>query len=225
MRVDAKMMDFFLHPTIDPQAVKEVVVKGLPASPGVGTGQLVFSSDEAERLMKEGIDVLLVRKETTAEDIHGMKSSKGVLTQQGGMTSHAAVVARGMGKPCVSGCQEIEVDAEKQTVTLPSGKILKKGDIVTIDGSTGEVMLGSVPLVRSASDADFQQILSWADEVRTLGVKANADTPEDAQKARALGAEGIGLCRTGGWVFVCVCVCVYVCVYVSAHSHYVLILI
>ena len=140
--------------------------------------------------------MILVRKETTAEDIHGMKSSRGILTEQGGMTSHAAVVARGMGKCCVSGCQAIDVDAAKETVALPDGTVLRKGDVLTIDGSTGEVILGAVPLVRSSSDKDFQRVLAWADEARTLRVKANADTPEDAKKARELGAEGIGLCRT-----------------------------
>ncbi|KAM3569095.1 hypothetical protein VYU27_008795 [Nannochloropsis oceanica] len=197
LRIDAKQMDFFLHPTIDPSAAKTVVAKGLPASPGVGTGTLCFTSDEAEILAKQGMEVVLVRKETTAEDVHGMKSAKGVLTQHGGMTSHAAVVARGMGAPCVSGCHEIEVDAGRETLTLlRSGKVLKKGDTITIDGATGEVMEGKVALIRSTSDANFQTVLEWADECRTMKVKANADTPNDARKARELGAEGIGLSRT-----------------------------
>jgi pyruvate, orthophosphate dikinase len=196
LRVDARQMDFFLHPTVDPKAKKTVIAKGLPASPGVGTGELVFNSDEAEALWKEGKKVVLVRKETTAEDIHGMKAAEGILTEQGGMTSHAAVVARGMGKCCVSGCQEIEVNNKKETVTLANGRVLRKGDIITIDGSKGEVIDGTVDMVQATSDPDFQTVLEWADAIRTMSVKANADTPEDARKGRELGAEGIGLCRT-----------------------------
>jgi len=195
LRVKPEMMDFFLHPSIDPQADKTVIAKGLPASPGAATGMIVFNSDDAEETAMNGIPVILVRRDTTAEDIHGMKASEGILTQLGGMTSHAAVVARGMGTTCVAGCDGIKVDTEKETLKY-GDNVLKRGDIITLDGTTGEVILGEVKLAEAGGDEDFQTVLGWADKYRTLKVKANADTPHDASIARALGAEGIGLCRT-----------------------------
>jgi len=195
LRVKPDMMDFFLHPSIDPQADKTVIATGLPASPGAATGMIVFNSDDAEDQAMNGIPVVLVRRDTTAEDIHGMKAAEGILTQLGGMTSHAAVVARGMGTTCVAGCDGIKVDTEKEVLHY-DGKELHRGDIITLDGTTGQVILGEVKLAEAGGDDDFQTVLGWADKYRTLKVKANADTPHDASTARALGAEGIGLCRT-----------------------------
>lgn len=196
LRVDAQQMDFFLHPMLDPNAEKTVLAKGLPASPGAATGTVVFGSDEAELLAEKGEKVILVRRETTPEDIHGMKAAQGILTEQGGMTSHAAVVARGMGTCCVAGCSEISIDYQKECFTTKDGTVVYKKDLITLDGTSGEVILGEVPKTESAYDEDFQTILTWADRHRRLKVRANAETQQDASKARELGAEGIGLCRT-----------------------------
>jgi pyruvate,orthophosphate dikinase len=194
-RVDPASLDQLLHPTIDPKADRQVIATGLPASPGAASGEVVFSSDEAELLKTQGRKVILVRVETSPEDIHGMHASEGILTTRGGMTSHAAVVARGMGKPCVSGAGTIRVDYATQTLSA-GGVTLKKGDLVTIDGSTGQVLAGRVPMRDPDLSGEFATLMSWADRVRKLGVRANADTPNDARVAVKFGAEGIGLCRT-----------------------------
>lgn len=194
-RIDPNQLDQLLHPTFDPKAKKEVIATGLPASPGAATGKVVFSAEDAEKLAEKKEKVILVRKETSPEDIGGMHASKGVLTTRGGMTSHAAVVARGMGKCCVAGCGALNVDYKSQTFTV-NGKVIKKGDYISIDGSTGEVMLGQVSTIEPGLSGDFATLMEWADEVRKLKVRTNADTPTDAKKARELGAEGIGLCRT-----------------------------
>ena len=195
-RVDPNQLDQLLHPTFDPKAKKEVIAVGLPASPGAATGKVVFSAEDAEKLATEKKEkVILVRKETSPEDIGGMHVAKGVLTTRGGMTSHAAVVARGMGKCCVAGCGSLNVDYKKQVFTV-NGKIVKKGDYISLDGSSGEVMLGQVATVEPSLSGDFATLMEWADEVRKLKVRTNADTPTDAKKAREFGAEGIGLCRT-----------------------------
>jgi pyruvate,orthophosphate dikinase len=205
LRVDANGIDQLLHPTIDPQAPKRELARGLGASPGAASGHIVFSADEAERRAGQGKPVILVRVETSPEDIHGMHAARGILTARGGMTSHAAVVARGMGKPCVAGVSAAAVNYEAQTVAFTvyddTGRpvetvSLKKGDLVTIDGGSGRVYQGAVPTVSVALSGDFGELMSWADGVRTMRVRANADTPLDARMARALGAEGIGLCRT-----------------------------
>jgi pyruvate,orthophosphate dikinase len=180
---------------IDPSADLEVVAHGLNASPGAASGKIVFDADTAAERGKNGDNVILVRWETTPDDIHGMIAAQGILTAHGGMTSHAAVVARGMGKPCVAGCEALSVDAAAKTAAL-DGHQLSEGDVITIDGGTGRVMLGSVELVPPQINEDFETILGWADELRRLKVRANADTPEDAAKAREFGAQGIGLCRT-----------------------------
>jgi pyruvate, orthophosphate dikinase len=194
-RIDPAQLDQLLHPMIDPKADVEVVATGLNASPGAACGKVVFGANRAEELGRGGEAVVLVRWETTPDDIHGLIHAQGVLTAHGGMTSHAAVVARGMGKPCVAGCEALTVDADAGTATL-AGNVLHEGDVITIDGGTGRVMLGEVPLVPPQINDDFQTILEWADDLRRLRVHANADTPEDAAKARELGAQGIGLCRT-----------------------------
>src|SRR5262252_6981434 len=194
-RVDPASLDQLLHPTIDPKAERQVIATGLPASPGAASGELVFSSDEAELLKTQGRKVILVRVETSPEDIHGMHASEGILTTRGGMTSHAAVVARGMGKPCVSGAGAIRVDYATNTMQA-GGATLKKGDVITIDGSTGQVLTGKVAMQEPELSGDFATLMSWADRSRTLGVRANADTPNDARVAVKFGAEGIGLCRT-----------------------------
>ncbi len=194
-RIDPAQLDQLLHPMIDPDAQVEVVATGLNASPGAACGKVVFDADRAEELGRAGERVILVRWETTPDDIHGLLRAQGVLTAHGGMTSHAAVVARGMGKPCVAGCEELTIDAAAGRATL-AGHELREGDFLTIDGGTGRVILGEVPLVPPQINEDFQTILAWADTFRRLRVRANADTPEDAAKARELGAEGIGLCRT-----------------------------
>lgn len=196
MRVTPEQIETLLHKRIDPAAEKTLIAKGLPASPGAATGMVVFDSDEAVKFAEEGKKVILVRPETTPDDLHGMVASQGILTSRGGMTSHAAVVARGMGKPAVVGCEEISIDMESEQFTAPNGKIFKKGDIITIDGSTGEIYEGEVPLIDPQMSGEFKELLDWADEIRVLGVYANADTPEDAAKAREFGAEGIGLART-----------------------------
>jgi pyruvate, orthophosphate dikinase len=194
-RIDPAQLDQLLHPMIDPGAEVEVATRGLNASPGAASGAIVLDADTAEERGKNGESVILVRWETTPDDIHGLIEAAGVLTAHGGMTSHAAVVARGMGKPCVAGCDGLSIDLKARTVTI-AGTELREGDTITIDGGTGEVIVGSVPLVAPAIDENFGTILGWADDVRRLKVRANADTPEDAAKAREFGAEGIGLCRT-----------------------------
>ncbi len=205
LRVDPGGLDQLLHPTLDPKAPKKLLARGLSASPGAASGHIVFSADEAERRAGQGKPVILVRVETSPEDIHGMKAARGILTARGGMTSHAAVVARGMGKPCVAGVSAVAVNYDTQTMTvtvyddagLPTESVtLKKGDIITIDGGSGHVYGGEVPTVSAALSGEFGLLMSWADKVRTMKVRANADTPLDARTARAFGAEGIGLCRT-----------------------------
>jgi pyruvate,orthophosphate dikinase len=194
-RVEPAGLEQLLHPTIDPKAERNVIATGLPASPGAAAGEIVFSADEAETLRAQGRKVILVRVETSPEDIHGMHAAEGILTTRGGMTSHAAVVARGMGKPCVSGAGTLRVDYGKRTMTV-AGHTLKQGDFITIDGSAGQVLLGRVPMVEPALSGEFGTLMGWADQVRKLGVRANADTPNDARIALKYGAEGIGLCRT-----------------------------
>ena len=195
LRVDPASLDQLLHPTIDPSAVRSVIAAGLPASPGAATGKIVFSADEAERLSGLGEAVILVREETSPEDIHGMHAATGVITARGGMTSHAAVVARGMGRPCVSGAGEIQIDEAAQCFRA-RGRIFSAGHIVTIDGGKGEVLDGAVDMVRPELSGDFAELMGWADSHRRLKIRANAETPLDARTAREFGAEGIGLCRT-----------------------------
>jgi pyruvate,orthophosphate dikinase len=195
LRIDPASLDQLLHPTIDPDATRKVIATGLPASPGAASGEIVFSSDEAETLKAQGRKVILVRVETSPEDIHGMHAAEGILTTRGGMTSHAAVVARGMGKPCVSGAGAIRVDYAANTMSAGS-VTLKKGDILTIDGSTGQVLAGKIAMSEPEVSGEFSTLMGWADKVRKLGVRANADTPTDARVALKFGAEGIGLCRT-----------------------------
>jgi pyruvate,orthophosphate dikinase len=194
LRVEPASLDQLLHPIIDPKAKLQVIAKGLPASPGAASGRVVFTADEAVKQAKKN-PVILVRPETTPDDIHGMDAAKGILTARGGMTSHAAVVARGMGKPCVAGCETIKVDLKAEKFSV-NGVVVKLGDHITIDGGTGRVILGKVPTVEPTVSGDFGMLMTWADEVRTLGVRANADIPRDAKMARQFGAEGIGLCRT-----------------------------
>lgn len=194
-RIDPLSLDQLLHPTLDPNAKKQVVTTGLPASPGAASGAVVFSAEDAEHRAQMKEKVILVRIETSPEDIHGMHAAQGILTARGGMTSHAAVVARGMGKPCVSGAGALSIDYEKKLVKV-SGIIIKEGDILTINGSTGEVIVGEVPTIQPKLSDDFNTLMGWADEVRTMKVRANAETPLDAATARRFGAEGIGLCRT-----------------------------
>ena len=194
-RIDPGALDQLLHPTIDPNAERKIIATGLPASPGAASGEIVFSSDEAELLKSQGRKVILVRIETSPEDIHGMHAAEGILTTRGGMTSHAAVVARGMGKPCVSGAGTLRVDYRAQTMRV-GGATMKKGDTLTIDGSTGQVLAGKVPMIEPALAGEFATVMKWADGVRKLKVRANADTPADARTAIKFGAEGIGLCRT-----------------------------
>ncbi|WEK01702.1 MAG: pyruvate, phosphate dikinase [Candidatus Sphingomonas phytovorans] len=194
-RVDPAALDQLLHPTLDPAATRDVIAKGLPASPGAASGAAVFDSDTAEKRSNAGDSVILIRVETSPEDIHGMHAARGILTARGGMTSHAAVVARGMGRPCVSGAGSISIDARERVMRV-GGREVKEGDIVTIDGSTGEVMMGAVPTVQPELAGDFGTLMVWADGVRRLKVRANAETPLDARVAREFGAEGIGLCRT-----------------------------
>ena len=195
VRIDPGQLDQLLHPMIDPDAQLDVVATGLNASPGAASGAIVLDADLAEERGRAGEDVLLVRWETTPDDIHGLIQARGVLTAHGGMTSHAAVVARGMGKPCVAGCESLSIDLKARTITIGDHE-LAEGDRLTIDGGTGRVIVGAVPLVPPEIDERFGTILGWADELRRLRVRANADTPEDAAKAREFGAEGIGLCRT-----------------------------
>ena len=195
LRVDPAALDQLLHPTLDPAAPRDVLTKGLPASPGAASGKVVFDADTAEKRAAAGEAVILVRTETSPEDIHGMHAARGILTARGGMTSHAAVVARGMGRPCVSGAGTLSIDA-KAKVMRCAGREVNEGDIVTIDGASGEVMIGEVPTVQPELAGDFGTLMEWADGVRRLKVRANAETPLDARTAREFGAEGIGLCRT-----------------------------
>ncbi|HXM84368.1 MAG TPA: pyruvate, phosphate dikinase, partial [Stellaceae bacterium] len=194
-RIEPQSLDQLLHPTLDPDAKKVVLARGLPASPGAASGAVVFSADEAEARAVKGEAVILVRIETSPEDIHGMHAARGILTTRGGMTSHAAVVARGMGRACVAGAGELRVDYAAKTFAS-KGTTVKAGETITIDGSTGEVMLGEVPTVQPELSGDFATLMEWADKARKIGVRANADTPADARTAKRFGAEGIGLCRT-----------------------------
>ena len=194
-RVNPASLDQLLHPTLDPKAVRTAMSKGLPASPGAASGAVVFSADEAEMRAAKGEAVILVRIETSPEDIHGMHAAKGILTTRGGMTSHAAVVARGMGRPCVAGAGGIQVDYNAQTLSA-GGKTVRGGEILTLDGATGEVFIGSVAMVEPMMSGDFATLMGWADETRRMKVRTNAETPLDAETARKFGAEGIGLCRT-----------------------------
>ncbi|MBA9067621.1 pyruvate,orthophosphate dikinase [Methylobacterium sp. RAS18] len=194
-RIEPGALDQLLHPTIDPDAERTVIATGLPASPGAAVGEIVFNSEEAEAAKKAERKCILVRIETSPEDIHGMHAAEGILTTRGGMTSHAAVVARGMGKPCVSGVGSIRIDYKAKTLTV-GGVTLKAGDIITVDGSTGQVIQGEVKMLQPELSGDFAALMEWADAVRTMKVRTNADTPADARAARKFGAEGIGLCRT-----------------------------
>jgi len=195
LRVEPGQLDHLLHRRIDPQAKLDIIARGLPASPGAASGTVVFDADQAERLGQEGKKVILVRTETTPDDIHGILNAQGILTSRGGMTSHAAVVARGMGKPCVSGCESLQIDYEHGEFKV--GKlVVRQGDIISIDGSTGDVIMGTVPMIDPELSPEFQKLLEWADQIRSLGVRANADNPQDAFKARGFGAAGIGLTRT-----------------------------
>ncbi len=194
-RIDPASLDQLLHPTIDPEAVRDVIATGLPASPGAARGEIVFNSEDAEAAKTAGRQVVLVRVETSPDDIHGMHAAEGVLTTRGGMTSHAAVVARGMGKPCVSGAGAVRVDYAAGTLTA-GGRVLRRGDVITLDGSTGQVLAGAVPMREPELSGDFATLMRWADGSRRMKVRANAETPLDASTARRYGAEGIGLCRT-----------------------------
>ena len=194
-RIDPASLDQLLHPTLDPKAKRDVIATGLPASPGAASGEIVFDADEAERLKALNHRVILVRIETSPEDIHGMHAAEGILTTRGGMTSHAAVVARGMGKPCVSGAGALRIDYAAGTLTV-MGVTLKKGETITVDGSSGQVMKGEVATIKPELSGDFGKLMQWADSFRRMGVRANAETPLDARTARDFGAEGIGLCRT-----------------------------
>jgi pyruvate,orthophosphate dikinase len=195
LRIEPDQLDQLLHRGLDPKAPKTVIAKALPASPGAATGQVVFDPDTAEKWVEAGKKIILVRLETSPEDIHGMSVAEGILTARGGMTSHAAVVARGMGKPCVSGCSALKINYDNKFFTVASHTV-KEGDFITLNGSTGEVILGKIPTIAPAMNKSFQEIMTWVDEYRQLGVRTNADTPNDAKVAREFGAEGIGLCRT-----------------------------
>ena len=195
LRVQPNSLDTLLHPTLDEKANLNVIAKGLPASPGAACGKVVFTSDEAERLNGMMQNTILVRVETSPEDIHGMHAAKGILTARGGMTSHAAVVARGMGRPCVSGSSEIEIDYQKKIFKTKNNEI-KEGDLITIDGSSGRIIKGEVKTVKPEISGDFSKLMSWADKFRKLKIRTNCETPLDTKTAREFGAEGIGLCRT-----------------------------
>ncbi|QJE72486.1 pyruvate, phosphate dikinase [Aerophototrophica crusticola] len=195
LRIEPKSLDQLLHPTLDPKAKRTIIAKGLPASPGAASGKVVFTAEEAEKAAEHGEAVILCRVETSPEDIHGMHAAQGILTTRGGMTSHAAVVARGMGRPCVAGAGELRIDYKRGTITV-RGVEVKAGDVVTIDGSTGEVMLGEVPTIQPELSGNFAELMGWADRFRRMKVRTNAETPLDARTARKFGAEGIGLCRT-----------------------------
>ena len=194
-RIDANQLDQLLHPTFDPKAKRDVIARGLPASPGAAFGRVVFHADDAERLAAKGEMVILVRIETSPEDVGGMHVSQGILTTRGGVTAHAAVVARSMGTCCVAGCGSIQINYQKEAFTV-DGKVVKKGNYISLDGTLGEVMLGKVPTVEPALSGDFNKLMKWTDEIRRLKIRTNADTPEDAKRGKDFGAEGIGLCRT-----------------------------
>ena len=194
-RIEPESLDQLLHPTLDPSAERNIIARGLPASPGAASGKVVFSADEAEALAAKGEQTILVRVETSPEDIHGMHAAEGILTSRGGMTSHAAVVARGMGTPCVAGASELRIDYATQSFTA-RGTTIKAGDVITLDGAAGEVMLGALPTLPAELSGEFARLMEWVDEIRVLGVRANAETPEDAATAVRFGAEGIGLSRT-----------------------------
>jgi len=194
-RIDPSTLDQLLHPTLDPEAERKVIATGLPASPGAASGKVVFSADEAEALAAQQVPVILVRVETSPEDIHGMHAAQGILTSRGGMTSHAAVVARGMGRPCVAGAGSLEIDYAGRTMSA-GGVTVSQGDVITLDGSTGQIILGEVATVEPELSGEFGVLMGWADELRRMGIRANAETPADAETARRFGAEGIGLCRT-----------------------------
>ncbi len=194
-RIEPEKLDELLHPTIDPKRRPSTLAKGLPASPGAAVGKVVFTASDAEEWAARGEEVILVRLETSPEDIRGMKAASGILTARGGMTSHAAVVARGMGKCCVSGCSALHVEAAKGRFTV-ADTVVKKGEVITLDGSTGEIFIGSAPLMPAQLTGELESLMAWVDEFRRLKVRTNADTPEDAKVARSFGAEGIGLCRT-----------------------------
>ncbi len=195
LRIDPSQLDQLLHPTIDDSYERDVLAKGLPASPGAASGQAVFDSDEAETMAAQGLKVILVRMETSPEDIHGMHAAQAIVTARGGMTSHAAVVARGMGRPCVSGAGEIRINAAEKLFTT-RGRTIRHGDIITVDGATGEVLFGEAPMIKPELTGEFGALMVWADKARRMKVRTNADTPGDVQTAREFGAEGIGLCRT-----------------------------
>jgi pyruvate,orthophosphate dikinase len=195
LRVDPLSLDQLLHPALDPSAEKTVITTGLPASPGAASGQAVFSADEAEELAALGAAVILIRIETSPEDIHGMHAARGFLTTRGGMTSHAAIVARGMGRACVAGAGALAIDSQAKTLSV-GDTVVRAGDLITIDGGTGEVMLGEVPTIQPKLSSEFSRLMDWADGIRRLKVRANAETPLDARSAREFGAEGVGLCRT-----------------------------
>ncbi|MFN2260432.1 MAG: pyruvate, phosphate dikinase, partial [Parasphingopyxis sp.] len=195
LRVEPQALDQLLHPTLDPDATRDVIARGLPASPGAASGIVVFDADSAERRAERGESVILVRIETSPEDIHGMHAARGILTARGGMTSHAAVVARGMGRPCVSGAGSIAIDTKERLFRV-GGREVKEGETITIDGATGEVMVGEVATVQPELAGDFGRLMEWADGARRMRVRANAETPADCRTAREFGAEGIGLCRT-----------------------------
>ncbi len=194
-RIDPMALDQLLHPTLDPDAARDVMTTGLPASPGAASGKIAIDADTAEQWAGRGDKVILVRVETSPEDIHGMHAAKGILTARGGMTSHAAVVARGMGRPCVSGASAVSIDRAARTLRIGSRE-MKEGDVITIDGSNGQVMAGEVPTIEPELAGDFAKVMEWADEHRRMGVRTNAETPADCRMARTFGAEGIGLCRT-----------------------------
>ncbi|MBX2806416.1 MAG: pyruvate, phosphate dikinase, partial [Hyphomicrobiales bacterium] len=195
MRIDPMQLDQLLHPTLDPASKKNVLATGLPASPGAATGEIVFDADKAEALKNQSRKVILVRTETSPEDIHGMHAAAGILTARGGMTSHAAVVARGMGRPCISGASAIRIDMNARTMTI-GDRVLTEGEIITLDGTKGDVIEGEIATIQPELSSDFSQLMAWADEVRRMKVRSNAETPADVRQAREFGAEGIGLCRT-----------------------------
>jgi len=195
LRIEPMSLDQLLHPTLDANAPRDLLATGLPASPGAAIGEIVFSSDEAETLARAGHKVILVRTETSPEDIHGMHAAEAIVTARGGMTSHAAVVARGMGTPCVSGAGSVRIDYDAETFSV-AGRVVKKGDIVTVDGASGQVFAGAVDMVQPEMSGDFSTLMGWADAARTLGIRTNAETPADVETAKGFGAEGIGLCRT-----------------------------
>ena len=196
MRVEPRAINELLHRQVDPEASRDRIAKGIAASPGAASGRIVFSAAEAQASAARGEPCILVRRETSPEDIRGMHSSVAVLTERGGMTSHAAVIGRGMGLPCVVGASDIKFDARKNALVAPDGRLFRAGDVITVDGSTGDVLAGEAPMLEAAQDDAFQTLMAWADDVRDIGVRANADTPADAQTARSFKAQGIGLCRT-----------------------------